>query len=57
MKEADVTKAPQEEVQKLTSELADRRRKYEVAWAPLNIEQIKAQADFDVLTAWNHRIR
>ena len=53
IKAANVKNAPQEEVEKLNSELADLRRKYEVAWAPLNIEQIKVQADFDVLTAWN----
>jgi hypothetical protein len=53
MKEADAKKAGEAQFKKLANEVAERLRLQEVAWAPLNIEQIKAQADFDVLTAWN----
>ena len=45
--------AAQQEVDKLRSNAAALVLTREEAWAPLNVEQIKAKADFDVLTAWN----
>jgi len=53
MKEAQFKKAGDAQLKELATELAEREQQRLVTWAPINVEQVKVQADFDVLTAWN----